>query len=111
MDWPLTALVVSGIGMAGAGLPLMRRRVPPNPWFGVRFPSTLADGRTWYAVNEQSGRDLFVLGITIVVVALGALVVLPHWLPEFRVLLVLAVLFVGLATITARAILHAKRLR
>ena len=112
MAWQVTsALVVSGLVLVGAGVPLMRRRVPPNPWYGVRFPSTLADERVWYAVNERSGRDLLVLGTTIVFLALGAPLVLRSWQPELRALLVAFVLIVGLAAITARAVRHAKRLR
>lgn len=65
----------------------------------------------WYAVNERSGRDLLVVGITIVVLALGAPVVFPHWRPELRALLIAFVLIVGLATVTGRAIRHTRRLR
>jgi uncharacterized membrane protein len=106
-----SALIGSGLVLIGAGLPLMRRRVPPNPWYGIRIPSTLADERTWYAVNERSGRDLLILGITVVVVALGAPLVLPRWQPEWRALLVAFVLIIGLATITRRAFRHAKHVR
>lgn len=112
MAWQLTsALVVSGLVLVGVGIPLMRRRVPPNPWYGVRFPSTLADERTWYAVNERSGRDLLILGTTVVLVAVGAPLVLPRWRPEWRALLVAFLLIAGLAAITGRAIRHAKHLR
>lgn len=97
--------------LIGAGLPLMRRRVPPNRWYGVRLPSTLGDERTWYSVNERSGRDLVVVGTAVVFLALSAPVVLPRWAPEFRTLLVAFVLIVGLAAVTGRAIRHAKRLR
>ncbi len=112
MAWQLTsALVVSGLALVGLGLPLMRRRVPPNRWYGIRFPSTLADERMWYAVNERSGRDLLILGTTIVFLALGAPFVFPRWRPEWRALLVAFVLIAGLAASTGRAIRHAKHLR
>ena len=112
MAWQLTsALVASGVVLVGAGLPLMRRRVPPNRWYGVRLSSTLADERMWYAVNERSGRDLLILGTTVVFLALGAPFVLPRWWPELRALLVAFVLIVGLAAVTGRAIRHIKQLR
>jgi uncharacterized membrane protein len=112
MAWLSTlALVVSGLGLIAAGLPLMRRRVPPNRWYGVRFPSTLADERTWYAVNEQSGRDLLIVGSMVVLLTLAAPFVLPRWRPEWRALLVALVLIAGLAAMTGRAIRHAGRLR
>jgi uncharacterized membrane protein len=88
----------------------MRRRVPPNRWYGIRFPSTLADERTWYSVNERSGRDLLVVGATVVLVALAARFVFPGWPPEFRALLVAFVLIVGLVAVTVRAIRYTKHL-
>ena len=110
MIWqPTSALAASGVVLAGAGLPLMLRKIPPNRWYGVRLPSTLADERLWYAVNERSGRDLLVLGITIAILALGTPFVLPHWWPELRALLVAFVLIAGLVMVTGRAIRHARR--
>lgn len=112
MAWQLTsALVVSGLVLVGAGFPLMRRRVPPNRWLGVRVPSTLADERTWYSVNERSGRDLLILGATVVVLALTAPLLLPRWRSEWRALLVAFVLVLGLAATTGRALRHVKHLR
>ena len=111
MAWQLTALVVSGLFLVGVGIPLMGRMVPPNRWYGVRLRPTLADERIWYAVNERSGRDLIALGIAVVFVGLGVPLVLPHWSPELRVLVVAIVLVVGLAAITSRALQHAKHLR
>jgi uncharacterized membrane protein len=89
----------------------MRRRVPPNRWYGIRLPSTVGDERVWYAVNGRSGRDLFILGATVTVLGLGAPLMLPRWNPAFRALLVAFVLIVGLAAITGRAVRHAKHLR
>jgi uncharacterized membrane protein len=106
-----SALVASGVFLVGAGLPLMLRRIPRNRWYGVRFPSTLADESLWYAVNERSGRDLVVVGTAVVAVGLAAPLMLPHWWPELRALLVAVVLIVGLATVTRRAMRHIKDLR
>jgi len=111
MVWQLTALVVSGLILVGAGIPLMRRTVPPNRWYGIRLRSTLTDERIWYAVNERSGRDLVVVGTTVLIVALGVPLVLPHWSPELRVLVVAIVLVVGLVAVTRRAVRHIKHLR
>jgi len=104
------ALLFSGLVLIGAGLPLMRRRVPPNRWYGIRFRSTRADERTWYSVNERSGRDLLVVGATVVLFALAAPLALPRWPAELRALLVAFVLIVGLATVTGRAIGYVKHL-
>ena len=111
MTWQLMALVASGLILVGAGVPLMRRIVPPNRWYGVRLRSALADERIWYAVNERSGRDLTILGITVVLVALVVPVVLRHWPPELHVLVVAIVLVIGLMAVTGRAVRHIKYLR
>jgi uncharacterized membrane protein len=61
---------------AGAGalvtllaVPLMLRRVPPNALYGLRVPATFRDDGVWYDANAASGRDLFVLGIVILIAA------------------------------------------
>lgn len=39
-------------------VPLARRRVPPNPLYGFRTPTTLRDEFVWYEVNAYFGRGL-----------------------------------------------------
>jgi uncharacterized membrane protein len=57
--------LLSGLVFIGISLPLIQRRVRPNPWYGLRVPKTLHDERIWYAANEFSGRMLFVAGLFI----------------------------------------------
>jgi uncharacterized membrane protein len=107
MAWQLTStLAASGVAIAVAGLPLMLRRVPPNRWYGIRLPATLADERLWYAVNERSGRDLLVVGATVALLAVGAPYLLSGWWPELRALPVAVALIVGLVLVTRRATRH-----
>lgn len=56
-------------------IPLMRRRVPPNDWYGLRVAATFADESVWYDANAGSGRDLLVLGLAQIVVSLAPAVV------------------------------------
>ncbi|OLC37588.1 MAG: hypothetical protein AUH81_05900 [Candidatus Rokubacteria bacterium 13_1_40CM_4_69_5] len=64
--------VFAGIGLLSIviGLPLARRRVPPNRWYRVRLSATMADEYVWYAANATCGRDLMVLGVVVAAVAL-----------------------------------------
>lgn len=39
-----------------AALPLAMRLVPPNRWYGFRFPGQLIDPMRWYEVNALGGR-------------------------------------------------------
>jgi len=49
----------------------MLRRVPPNGIYGLRVPATCADERVWYEANARTGRDFLVLGVVMVLLALG----------------------------------------
>jgi len=59
-----------GLLLVGLGLPLARRRVGPNRWYGLRVPATFADHHVWYEANAVAGRDLVALGVLLVVLAL-----------------------------------------
>lgn len=100
---------VIGLASLLLGWPLVRRRVPSNPWYGVRVPATLSTPAIWYEVNAQCGEDLVRLGAVLLVVALA----LPflRGLPELGyVLICLAVFVVGSLRATVRGIRLAKRL-
>jgi SdpI/YfhL protein family len=59
-------LIVGGL-FAGLGIPLMKRKVPPNYVYGFRVRKTLEDSKIWYDANEYCGRCLFWLGVVIIV--------------------------------------------
>ncbi len=75
-------ILFSGIGVTSilSGIPLARRRVRPNRWYGLRIPATCADEYVWYEANAACGRDLILLGCALLLVALG----LPRFLPLSR---------------------------
>jgi hypothetical protein len=81
----MSPLLTSGLFVAVGGLmmavavPLIRRRVPPNPLYGVRVRATLADPDVWYAANAASGRELFALGAVLAVAALIVPLVAGRW--------------------------------
>jgi uncharacterized membrane protein len=52
-----------GLLVAGLGVPLWLKWVPPNPLYGVRTRSTLADKSRWYAVNASAGRAMVGVGM------------------------------------------------
>src|SRR5579884_1479506 len=64
----------------GISMPLIRRQVKPNLWYGFRTRKTLSDERIWYAANEFSGRLLFVAGLLIAFTALllAPVGLIPH---------------------------------
>jgi hypothetical protein len=53
----------SGLLLIAVAVPLWRRRVPPNLFYGVRFRSTLQNDDVWYEVNSRGGRNLLIIAI------------------------------------------------
>lgn len=68
---PALTITFVGVGalMILLGLPLMRRKIPPNDWYGLRVAATFADEWVWYEANARSGRDMLVVGVVEIVVA------------------------------------------
>ena len=65
-------ITFAGVGglLALLGIPMLKRRVPPNYVYGLRTGATLSDKAIWYEANARSGRDSIIAGVAIVVVAL-----------------------------------------
>jgi hypothetical protein len=57
------AYVPLGVVVAALGVPMIRRRIPPNSGYGFRVSKTLNDPKIWYDANEFSGRCFFRLGV------------------------------------------------
>lgn len=100
---------LTGLVTALSGLPLVRRRVPPNCWYGFRTPRTLRDERVWYEVNAYVGRLLVWYGLAILVT--GGLMALAPPLPEdVLVAVFLAVVFAGLVALLVLSFRQLNRL-
>jgi uncharacterized membrane protein len=50
---------------------MILRRVPPNPLYGFRVPSTLKDPVLWYAANRYAGWRLALTGILTVIASIA----------------------------------------
>ncbi|MGZ0172659.1 MAG: SdpI family protein [Planctomycetales bacterium] len=57
-----TYLLTSAV-LIGSGIPLYKRKVGRNNWFGLRTKLTMSDDDTWYAANHVAGRWLIITGI------------------------------------------------
>ena len=63
--WRILGLYVV---LALATLPLLLGWVPPNRWYGFRFPDALTSPELWYRLNALGGRNLLVaLGVCVAV--------------------------------------------
>lgn len=77
-DPDLVLLIVfasTGLLLVGLSIPLLRNRVPPNPWYGFRVRRTLENRAVWYPANAYSAKGLLWTGLATVVAAIVPLVV------------------------------------
>ena len=65
-----------GLLLVGVSVPLIQRRVRPNPWYGFRTPKTLESETVWYDANEFSGRMLRRAGY-VTLIGVGLLAFFP----------------------------------
>lgn len=48
-------------------IPLIFRRVPMNPFYGIRFPESYKSDKSWYAINEFGVKALFLASLPILI--------------------------------------------
>ena len=85
----------------GVSLPLVKRKIKRNRWYGVRIPEAFKSEERWLEINEYGGRLLLRWGIEIAVMAgIGLPLPKKYWL--FYVCGSLVVILGGLGTVTTR---------
>ena len=70
-----------GFVFIGVAIPLLRRKVGPNPLYGLRVKETFENEDVWYEANARSARDLVWIGIGTIVFS-TALFFLPWRNPD-----------------------------
>jgi hypothetical protein len=70
----MLGLTVIGAGCVciALGLPLMKRKIRMNRWYGVRIPKSFQSEEYWFKINEYGGRQLVVWSVPLI--AWGAVV-------------------------------------
>ncbi|MEO7794534.1 MAG: SdpI family protein [Thermoanaerobaculia bacterium] len=69
--------LLTGLLLVLVSIPLIRRKVAPNKWYGVRIPKAYTSDSNWYAINALGGRWMAAAGILLALT--GAVVLL--WPP------------------------------
>ncbi len=87
--------VLSGLMFVVLAIPMVKRKVRPNPWYGFRTRKTLSRADIWYKANEYSGRTLIVAGSITTLTAL-VFAMLPGISKDTYALLCLAGLLISL---------------
>ena len=57
-----------GVLIIGLCIPLIRRKIKPNRFYGFKTPKTLSDPDIWYPVNVYSGKWGLVMGSAMILV-------------------------------------------
>jgi len=71
METLLYLYLGSGILLSVLAIPLILRRIPPNPLYGFRVQQTLENKELWYKMNVYSGKRLLAVGLVTVITAVG----------------------------------------
>jgi hypothetical protein len=67
----LILYLCSGGLLTALSLPLIFRKVKPNPLYGFRVAQTMDNPEVWYEVNAYSGVRLLVTGLLTILSAIG----------------------------------------
>ena len=105
----LVMYVVFGLLLIVLAIPMLRGKVPPNPWYGFRVPDTLSDPTRWYKANRYAARWLLLTGVITVVAAI-ALYFVPGLSVDTYAWLVLAVFGVPFVLMIISSFRYLRRL-
>jgi hypothetical protein len=100
--------VAMGLLLSALAIPLIMRKIGPNPIYGFRVKQTLEDPKIWYEVNAVAGKGLFVDGL-IVVIASVILAAVPGISVDRYALSVTALFFVALGITLAVSVRELRR--
>lgn len=104
----LILYVASGALLCVISIPLIRRRIPPNHWYGLRLPRTLSDPEVWYEANAYAARRFFAVGVIFLIYAVvgyaSALEMVDYALGS------LAVVLIGLTIALMQSLRHLRKL-
>lgn len=103
-------LAVAGL-QASLSLPLIKRKIPPNWWYGFRTTATVHDPSLWYSTNQYAGRYLLLSSTIQAATAVGLILLRDRLSPASAASIALAVLLLTSALLIARSRLFLSRLR
>jgi hypothetical protein len=105
-----TMYFVLGLLFVASGVPLLRRRVPRNRWYGFRTRKTLSTDETWYAANAVAGRDMIAAGSVVAACGLVSMALEGTVAPDVLALVDLVVFAAAMVASTVHSFSAIKRL-
>lgn len=101
--------ILFGILMVGLAVPMIREKVPPNSWYGLRIDATIDNPDVWYPANAFVGRLLIIYGL-ITIVASILLAQIQSISDDVYAIIMSAYIVVGIIVIGVFGIHYAKGL-
>ncbi len=90
-------------------IPLIKRKIKINNWYGIRLPQTMENEAVWYEVNEKAGRYMFLFGCL-----LSSVTVLLYFFPfideVYTIFILLTLLIAGSILLIVKSISYANRI-
>ncbi|MGO9056470.1 MAG: SdpI family protein [Candidatus Binataceae bacterium] len=68
--------LIAGVVLIAVSIPLILKKIGPNPIYGFRTSKTLSRPEVWYKANSVAGKDLLIAGLVVIVCDL-VLTILP----------------------------------
>ena len=103
MSFSLITFMVTGLLFIGMSIPLIKRKIKINHWYGVRLPQTMKNESVWYTVNEIMGKYILVFGIIIFVLSI-ILFLIPLFTELMSVIILSIISMVGAIGMAMRSI-------
>jgi hypothetical protein len=96
MNFAAIAIGSSGLVIFLVSLPLAYRKVPMNPFYGIRIPAAFESNERWYEINAYGGRQMAWWSWLPMVAGAAGLFLSPDRLPIY-ILLATPVTLLGIA--------------
>ena len=66
-------IICSAVIMILISIPMLKRKVPMNRWYGARFKKSFESDENWYKINAYSAKQLILWTIPILIIGIVTL--------------------------------------
>ncbi|MFA5164570.1 MAG: SdpI family protein [Candidatus Omnitrophota bacterium] len=67
--------LVMGLLFIALGIPLAKRKIPMNYWYGFRLPKAFKSPELWYEINAYGGRQMVIWSVPVLVTAIACFLI------------------------------------
>ena len=99
--------LLTGLLFVLLSIPMIKRRVKPNAWYGFRIPETTDNPEIWYPANVYAGKGLRISGLLTMIASLITLLI-PGLTFDGYAMVVMGVMLAGVLMTLALSIRYAK---